>query len=502
MRIRGKQIVLMVLAPLVLAACGGGDDADAGDAGSTNLPPIISGTPATSLPAGSVYTFTPTAADPEGQPITFNATNVPAWATFNPANGRLSGTPTEADVGMSGMITIEVSDSKSITQLPSFRIQVTTTATTPPPANTAPTIAGTPGTTATVGQTYTFTPVGNDVDGDTLTYQIDNRPTWAVFTSATGELRGTPAAGNVGTTSGIVIRVNDGTTTTALPAFNLQVVSAAPPVNRPPTITGTPATSVTAGTAYSFRPVASDPDGNTLTYSIQGQPSWAQFSTSTGRLSGTPGTANVGASARITISVSDGPNTVSLTPFTIQVNAPANRPPTISGTPLTSLTLGATYSFTPTASDPDNNPLTFRIDNMPSWATFNTTTGRLSGTPGLVDVLTFSNIVISVTDGTATVSLPAFAISVLQVATGSATVSWTPPTTNTDGSALINLQGYRVAYGRSQGALDQSATGISLGVSSTTINNLASGTWYFAVYAVNALGLESDISNIASKTIP
>ena len=70
----------------------------------------------------------------------------------------------------------------------------------------------------------------------------------------------------------------------------------------------------------------------------------------------------------------------------------------------------------------------------------------------LTDVATFSNIIISVSDGTAL----GFAAGVLarrccRSANGTATVSWTPPTTNTDGSALTNLAGYRVAYGRDIG---------------------------------------------------
>ena len=299
MRICGKQVVFLALVTVALAACGG-DESDS-NGGSNNMPPLIEGTPVTTLAAGSAYSFTPKAADPNGDPLTFSATNVPAWATFNQDTGALTGTPAESNVGMSGMITIEVSDSKAVAQLPAFRIEVVSSANVPPaPTNTNPTIAGVPATTATVGQLYTFTPVGDDADNDSLTFEIDNRPAWATFTSATGELRGTPTTTNVGTTNGIVIRVNDGKSTTALPAFNLTVSATAPPPNRPPTITGTPPTSITAGQAYSFRPVGNDPDGNTLRYSIQNQPSWATFSTSTGRLAGTPTTANVGTTASIT----------------------------------------------------------------------------------------------------------------------------------------------------------------------------------------------------------
>lgn len=502
MRICGRHIALLAVATLTLAACGGGSG-EAG-AGGGNLPPVIQGTPATTLTAGTPYSFTPQAADPNGDAITFSATNVPTWAKFNTTTGALTGTPTEANVGKSGMITIEVSDSKSIAELPAFQIEVVSAANVPPPTtNTPPTIQGTPATGATVGQLYTFTPVGNDANGDTLAYTIDNKPSWATFTSATGELRGTPTSTDVGTTSNIVITVTDGFASTSLPAFSLTVNSVAPPANRPPTISGTPAATATVGTAYSFRPVGSDPDGNTLVYSIQNMPTWATFSTSTGRLAGTPTSADVGTSARITISVSDSiAAAVSLPSFTIQVSAPANRAPTISGTPATSVAVGAAYSFQPSASDADGNTLTFTIANKPTWATFSTSTGLLSGTPSSGDVGSTTGIVISVSDGTAITALASFGISVVGTTTGSATVSWTAPLANTDGTTLTNLAGFRVAYGKSSTNLDQSAAVTNPSVSTYTVDNLTSGTWYFAVYAVNAAGVESDTSNVASKTIP
>jgi hypothetical protein len=343
MRNCGRNIVLLAVVSTVLVACG--DDAVEPGA-ADNLAPIIQGTPVTTQVAGSSYSFTPTAADPEGDPLTFSASGVPSWATFNASTGALTGTPTEANVGMTGMIVIQVSDTHASTQLPAFRIQVVSAINNPPPGgNAAPTIAGNPPTTAAVGQAYSFMPVGDDANDDTLTFSIQNRPAWATFTPATGQLSGTPAAGDVGTTNNIVISVSDGQQSASLPAFNLTVASSAP-ANRPPTISGTPATSATVGTVYSFRPVASDPDGNPLRFSAQGQPSWLNLNTTTGRLSGTPTAANVGTSARITISVTDNVATVSLPSFTIQVSA-TNRPPTITGTPGTQVIVGSAYSFQP-----------------------------------------------------------------------------------------------------------------------------------------------------------
>jgi hypothetical protein len=500
MRIRGGHIVLTMLSALALAGCGSEatDEATGGGVGN-NLPPIITGTPPTSLAAGTTYLFTPQASDPNGDALTFSASGLPGWANINSSTGTVTGTPQEADVGMTPMITIMVSDTKATTELPAFRISVAGNSS-PPPSNTAPTIAGTPPTSASVGQVYTFTPVGDDAEDDTLTFSIQNMPSWATFTPATGQLTGTPSAANVGTFNNIIISVSDGTTSTSVASFNITVAATAP-ANRAPTISGTPATSVVAGSAYSFRPVASDPDGNTLTWSIQNKPSWATFSSTTGRLSGTPTTAHVGTSARITITVSDATLSASLPSFTIQVTAPANRAPVISGTPSLSVTIGVLYSFTPTASDPDGNTLSFTIQNKPAWATFNTATGQLTGIPLLADVGSASNIVIAVSDGTAQTSLPTFSINILQAATGSATVSWVAPTQNTDGSALTDLASYRVVYGQSSTNLDRSADGITAGTTTYLVNNLTPGQWFFAVRAVNAAGIESDISNVATKTI-
>src|SRR5690606_37320974 len=124
-----------------------------------------------------------------------------------------------------------------------------------------------------------------DIDGDTLTYSIVNKPVWASFDTATGELSGTPGKVGGAMTRDIVITVSDGMLSAGLPAFDLEVVNA----NDAPTITGTPAVSVLQDTTYSFIPTGEDIDGDTLAYSILNKPDWADFDTATGELSGTPG---------------------------------------------------------------------------------------------------------------------------------------------------------------------------------------------------------------------
>lgn len=92
-----------------------------------------------------------------------------------------------------------------------------------------------------------------------------------------------------------------------------------PPTNGAPSISGSPADSINVGKSYSFTPTASDPDGDTLTFSIENAPMWAMFDTSTGELSGSPTAANIGAVEDVLISVSDGSLSASLSPFSIAV---------------------------------------------------------------------------------------------------------------------------------------------------------------------------------------
>ena len=90
----------------------------------------------------------------------------------------------------------------------------------------------------------------------------------------------------------------------------------------------------------------------------------------------------------------------------------ANTAPTISGVPTDSIKVGERYTFTPTATDSENNDLVFSINNKPDWATFETTTGRLTGAPSSDHEGQTENISITVSDGELTASLALFAITV------------------------------------------------------------------------------------------
>lgn len=144
----------------------------------------------------------------------------------------------------------------------------------------------------------------------------------------------------------------------------------------------------------------------------------------------------------------------------------------------------------------------FSISNKPSWASFNTATGQLSGTPTTANVGSYANVTISVSDGKASASLTPFTITVnsAPVTTGSATLTWTRPTLNSDGSTLTDLYSYKIYYGTSSTALNSSVV-VSGDLTSHTIGNLATGTWYFAISSINTAGVEGIRSNPASKSL-
>ncbi len=462
---------------------------------STNQPPTISGTPAGVVIALQSYIFLPTGADADGDKLTYSISGKPSWLSLDTSTGKLSGTPARTQTGTFNNIRLSVTDGKASASLPPFSINVT-------PAGI--TITGTPATTLTVGTAYSFKPAIENPSNATFTWSIVNQPSWASFSKSTGALTGKPTS--TGTTSNIRISATDGRSTGTLASFSI-AVTAAP--NAAPAISGTPSTTVQAGKPYSFIPTASDPNSDPLSFSIENKPGWASFNTTTGQLSGTPTSTQVDTYPDIVITVSDGKGgTASLSKFTIQVTAASsgsgttNRAPVISGNPLTTANVGTTYSFSPSASDADGDTLTFSIDNKPAWATFSSSTGRLSGTPAAGDVGTTSGIVIKVSDGKGgTASLATFNLTVTAIATGSATLSWVPPTENTDGSPLQNLAGYRIYYGTSSSNLNQVQEIANPGVTSAVVENLTPTTWYFSVRAYASTGTESPASNMASKKI-
>ncbi|MGI2091670.1 Ig-like domain-containing protein [Shewanella oncorhynchi] len=368
-----------------------------------NSAPTILGIPATNVAQGAPYSFVPTGADADGNSLLFDITNRPAWASFNTATGELSGTPTNADVGVTTAIVISVSDGVLSASLPAFNLTVTN-------VNDAPTISSTAITAATQDAAYSYNFAASDTDvGDVLTLSAVTKPSWLSFNAATGVLSGTPSNADVGSHA-VLLRVTDTDGLTAEQSFSITVAN----VNDAPTISSTAMTAATQDAAYSYNLVASDSDtGDSLTLSAVTKPSWLSFTASTGLLSGTPSNADVGSHA-VTLRVTDTDGLTAEQSFSITVTN-VNDAPTISSTAVTAATQDAAYSYNLVASDSDTgDSLTLSAVTKPSWLSFTASTGLLSGTPSNADVGSHA-VTLRVTDTDGLTAEQSFSITVTNV---------------------------------------------------------------------------------------
>lgn len=176
-------------------------------------------------------------------------------------------------------------------------------------------------------------------------------------------------------------------------------------------------------------------------------------------------------------------------------NPPAvrNLSPWINGAPPRKAMAGEQYAFRPGAGDPEGDPLSFRAINLPRWAAFSKSTGRVSGTPSAGDAGSYSGIDIEVTDGETTSRLGSFTIEVVVSATGSITVSWLPATQRVDGSPLTSIRGTRIHWGTSPETYTSSVL-VQSGATAYVIDNLLPASYYIAASTVDTNGLESDLS--------
>lgn len=207
---------------------------------------------------------------------------------------------------------------------------------------------------------------------------------------------------------------------------------------------------------------------------------------------------------RITAHVTDSDGNLSQQVFeiTVTTGAPVNQAPTLSiAAPLNGAVInsGSAITLAATANDAEDGNLSDYIE----WRS--NQDGLLTVGAGNSVMLSDGEhvITVSVTDnqGATTEQLINVTVSPISAPQGQAQVTWVAPTENTDNSALTNLAGYRVYYGTSVASIKNQSVWVNAGNLATTITELPNGTYYFTVVAVNSDGLESDFSNIVSKTI-
>ncbi|MEK7514586.1 MAG: putative Ig domain-containing protein, partial [Patescibacteria group bacterium] len=258
-----------------------------------------------------------------------------------------------------------------------------------PVGNRAPTLTVQPTQSVAEGASLSFTVNGSDPDGNTIAYSATNLPTGATFNASTRTFSWTPTFAQAGNYT-VTFIVSDG----ALQASQ-NVPITVTNVNRPPTFTGVGDKTISKGVLLSFVMTATDPDGDALTYSATNLPTGATFNASTRTFSWTPTLTQVG-SYTVTFSVKDAV----LTTTTNVVIAVVNNPPVFTAITSQTGNEGSPMSFAVSASDSDNDSLTYSATGLPQGAVFNGATRVFSWTPNSAQAGNHT-VVFSVTDGVA-----------------------------------------------------------------------------------------------------
>jgi hypothetical protein len=190
-------------------------------------------------------------------------------------------------------------------------------------------------------------------------------------------------------------------------------------------------------------------------------------------------------------------------PPTAEVTVSENAAPTISTAIIEPAQVGASFDYQPLVKDPEGDPLRFSVVNLPTWASLDSSSGRISGTPGPTDAGVYEAISITVADASHQVATAPFSITVNPSLEGHgiASLQWESPPSKVNGQPLDDLAGYRILYGRSSSDLDHSILIPDPGTTTYQISMLSSGVWYFAVVAVNDGGLEGPPTTVATKSI-
>jgi hypothetical protein len=308
-------------------------------------------------------------------------------------------------------------------------------------------------------------------------------------------------------------------------------------VNRAPVISGTPATSVDQGSGYQFSPVATDADGDTLSFQVVNLPAWANFDSTRGKISGTPTSGDVGIYSNIVISVSDGTTTSALAPFSIsvlsgggtqlggQIGFSVSTQSVIEGA-VVSLTIArtnsagaasvmyATHGVTAVSSTLNGDDyqgfdpvaVTFADGETSKVVTVQTLDNNVQESAETFEVYLTSPsagyVLSSNAVDTVTINDNDAAITA-QAAKGSMDLSWSAPAARTDGSSLplSDIDGYAIYIGTTSDNLEMQVDLNDGSMTSYTIKDLAAGTYYVALTTYDVNGISSSYSNVVQKTV-
>ena len=312
-----------------------------------NRTPTITSKPKTYIAENTQYSYQATATDPDGDNLTWSLIKARDGIKIDSKTGLVSWTKTA--IG-SYPIVIGVSDQRGGVATQEYTLRVGLE------ANQAPQILSVPNTKSSLGAPYQYQLIAVDPDEDPLTYKITKAPNGATVSNTGLFTWNTPVLGQ----HDIELTVTDGLATVTQ-NYTL-VITQESVTNQPPLLTSTPETSTVVNELYHYQLVATDPDGDVLHYQIKEAPAGATIDAN-GLFSWK---ARAVGSYTIKLAISDGHYEVEQN-YTLVVRDSEleNQPPQIISSPKTAGSINNEYEYQLIAVDPDNDPLSYFLEEGP-----------------------------------------------------------------------------------------------------------------------------------------
>ncbi|GAA4443172.1 hypothetical protein GCM10023156_00020 [Novipirellula rosea] len=370
----------------------------------SNRPPKIHNSPTKAASRNLAWQFQIDATDPDGDTIGYSidTSEIPASALgdldVNATTGLVTWTPTVA-----GSFVFKVFATDPAGANDGLKITLPILENSPPRFTTPP-----PNTPLAIGTAFNHDADAVDPNGDNITYTLDQASLDRQMTiNATSGVISWPS--NLTTTVGVYpvnITANDGQSGIATQAFDLRLVDPSAP-NTPPVIGAASIATMQIGTPFVRDLLASDADGDSLTFSLTGAPAGLSVTT-TGEIQWTPDTPG---QYTFTVTADDGEDTTSKEFNFTTTSGPSNTTPEINSPPNKSALAVAIYRYDVNASDADGDTLIYSLTKKPAGMQINYSTGLIQWIPQTAQIGKHE-VTVSVSDLKGGVDTQTFEISV------------------------------------------------------------------------------------------